>query len=186
MPDFSPLALPTPIGPVLFVNDTLLAEGIAASRASRRGRIMRPLQRDNAGPVQRLLNFMQPGSYVQPHCHPAPHAIETAMPLQGAVHLWIFDENGRVMNHGELRAGIAGACLADWEPGVWHTFSAIEPDTVVLEIKRGPYDAATDKQFATWAPREGSAEAAAYLAGLPGMSQKNPGELASGRNPRND
>ena len=37
------------------------------------------------------------------------------------------------------------------------------PDTVIFEVKPGPYDAATDKEFAPWAPPEGDPRAHAYL-----------------------
>jgi len=39
----------------------------------------------------------------------------------------------------------------------------VEADSVVLEIKKGPYDPVKDKQFASWAPKEGTPEAIAYL-----------------------
>jgi hypothetical protein len=51
----------------------------------------------------------------------------------------------------------------DCREGVWHTFFALEPDTVVFEVKAGPHDAATDKEAAPWAPDENSPDAAAYL-----------------------
>jgi hypothetical protein len=37
---------------------------------------------------------------------------------------------------------------------------------VCFEVGPGPYSAATDKDFAPWAPREGDAGAAAYLDAL--------------------
>jgi len=159
----SPRALPAPIHSVFMLDEAALNHGIQVSRRSDRGRIMQPLQRDVTCPVQRLLNFMQPASYVQPHCHPAMHAIETVVPLKGAIMVWTFDRHGVIQHRQPLRAGNPAASLFDIEPGVWHTFAAIEADTVVLEIKKGPYDPVTDKQFATWAPKEGTAEAMPYL-----------------------
>ena len=41
--------------------------------------------------------------------------------------------------------------------------SNADANIVLLEIKRGPYDAKTDKQFAEWCPREGTPEAAEWL-----------------------
>ncbi|MGD8861079.1 MAG: hypothetical protein PVI30_13820 [Myxococcales bacterium] len=32
---------------------------------------------------------------------------------------------------------------------------ALEPDTLIYEVKPGPWSAATDKSFAPWAPAEG-------------------------------
>jgi len=159
-------SLPAPEGPVFHLDLATLERGIAASRENVRGRIMMPLQRDASAGVQRLLNFMQPGSYVQPHCHPESGAIETVIPVRGSIALWIFDVTGKVLAQHRLQAGIPDACLVDIEAGVWHTFSATELDTVVFEIKRGPYDPTLDKSFAPWAPFENDAAAPAYLADL--------------------
>jgi hypothetical protein len=35
----------------------------------------------------------------------------------------------------------------------------LAPDTAIVEIKKGPYDAAADKFFASWAPEEGIEDA---------------------------
>lgn len=40
-----------------------------------------------------------------------------------------------------------------------HTLVALEPDTVMLEIKEGPYQPASDKDFLATFPGEGTAEA---------------------------
>jgi hypothetical protein len=58
------------------------------------------------------------------------------------------------------RNGLLGIDLA---PGVWHTLCCVSPTAICYEVKAGPYDAATDKEFAPWAPREGQPEAAQYL-----------------------
>jgi hypothetical protein len=54
----------------------------------------------------------------------------------------------------------------DLLPGIYHSFIALEPDTVIYEVKTGPYTATSDKTFAPWAPAEGTAEAARYMAEL--------------------
>ena len=54
----------------------------------------------------------------------------------------------------------------DLAPGIFHGLVALEPDTVIYEVKDGPYAAANDKAFAPWAPEEGSPEAARYREGL--------------------
>jgi hypothetical protein len=43
---------------------------------------------------------------------------------------------------------------------------ALTPHAVCYEVKPGPWNPASDKEFAVWAPDEGRPEAAAYLAGL--------------------
>jgi cupin fold WbuC family metalloprotein len=147
---------------VFWLTSEILESARVASRAHPRRRIMVQIQRSEAATVQRLLNVMQPGSYVRPHQHPRPQAIELVQVMQGAAVLCIFDANGNVTAKRELRAGTETS-LADMEPGVWHTFFAIEPDTVVLEIKGGPYDAKLDKIWPAWAPEDSAPEASLYL-----------------------
>ncbi len=154
--------LPSPESPVFFLDAARLQQGIAASRVNERRRMMVPIQRSEAAPVQRLLNIMQPGSYVQPHRHPRPQAAELAYVIQGAMQVWIFDDAGAVTESRICRAGTAES-LVDLEPDIWHSFAALEPDTVILEIKGGPYDKAQDKVFAPWAPNENEPAASAYL-----------------------
>jgi cupin fold WbuC family metalloprotein len=162
----TPVALPRIEGPVFALDAETIEHGLRASRESPRRRIMLRVHRSDTEGVQRLLNFMQHASYAQPHCHPAPENIETVVVLRGAVGVFIFTPTGAVQSAHRLVAGDAGACLVDIEPGVWHTIAALVEEAVVLEIKRGPYHAATDKTFAPWAPAEGSAGAAEYLRGL--------------------
>jgi hypothetical protein len=50
--------------------------------------------------------------------------------------------------------------------GSWHALSILEEETVLLEIKPGPYLPLSDKDFAPWAPEEGSSSAPAMTARL--------------------
>ncbi len=73
-----------------------------------------------------------------------------------------FDGQGGVTSSITLSARDSPYGL-DARPGVYHTFFALEPDTVVFETKAGPYHERSDKDFAPWAPAEGSPDAARYL-----------------------
>jgi cupin fold WbuC family metalloprotein len=159
------IALDSPQGPLHCLEKDRIEEGIIISRTNGRGRVMVPVQRGEGAPVQRLLNVMQPGSYVQPHLHPRPQASELVLVLQGAIRFVHFDEDGGILDAIDLTAG-GEPYLVDIEPGVWHTMVALEPDSVMLEIKGGPYDPELDKVFADWAPEEGSDQAEAYLRSL--------------------
>lgn len=147
------LAFPAFSGEVFTLTDDLVREGCEAARHSPRKRIIYPIHRRPEALVQRMLNFMQPGTYVRPHCHPLPDAIETVQVLRGELGFLIFDGDGVVKSAHRLTAGTA-ASLLDIEPGTWHGMAVLAPDTVLLEIKRGPYDPRTDKTFADWAPDE--------------------------------
>ena len=71
------------------------------------------------------------------------------------------EEDGLLLIDAER--GVYGC---DIRPGVWHTIFALVPDTVIFEVKPGPYSPAGDKDFAPWAPQEYSPEAAVFLAEL--------------------
>jgi len=119
-----------------------------------------------ADPVQRFLNVLQPGTYVRPHRHrrERPGAgFECFVVLQGAVGLLLLDERGEVIHQERLAAGgpVSGIDLAEDQI---HTLVALEPDTVMFEIKEGPYRPASDKDFLTAFPAEGTAAAASLEA----------------------
>lgn len=155
------LAFPNTTGPLFTLTEELLHQGFSASAASPRKRIILPLHRSQEALVHRMLNFMQPGTYIQPHLHPLPFASETIQVLRGAIGFFLFDDNGKVTS--QHRLGADGLGLIDIEPNVWHGFVTLEADTVVLEIKRGPYDPEHDKVFAPWAPKEGDEGTAGAL-----------------------
>jgi cupin fold WbuC family metalloprotein len=112
-----------------------------------------------------MLNAVQPGSYIPPHRHLDPPKAESWIVLRGSLAFFTFDDAGNISECLEVRAG-GDVFGVDLEPGVFHTFYALEPDTVVFEVKSGPYSPDSDKAFPSWAPREGSAEAGDYLAKL--------------------
>ena len=156
-----PTALPPIAGDVFHLDEPTLTRGLAAAHASPRRRIILPIHRTQDALVQRMFNFMLPGTYVQPHRHPREGAIETMMVLRGELGFVLFDDEGNVRDHWRLTAGTPSALL-DIEPNLWHGMVILKPDTVILEIKRGPYDARLDKVFATWAPAEDDEGADAY------------------------
>ncbi len=116
-------------------------------------------------PVQRMLNAVEPGTYVRPHRHSNPPKSETFLILRGKVAALFFDEAGTLTDvivmtpHGKARG-------VDIEPGVIHSLLSLEPGSVLFESKRGPYDEATDKDFMSFSPEEGSDRAREYLSDL--------------------
>lgn len=166
MPSF-PRALDAPAGETALIDEQLIGRAIAASRESPRRRVILPLHASASDPYQRMLNAVQPGSYIRPHRHRDPPKGESVIVLRGAVRFVTFREDGAVAMSVAL-GPTSGTIGLDVRPGVYHTFLALEPDTVVFEAKTGPYDERVDKDFAPWAPAEGSPEAAAYLRRLTG------------------
>lgn len=153
------LAFPNVSGEIFVLDADLLRRGIEASRESLRRRMILPIHRRQDDPVQRLLNFLQPGTYVRPHAHLRDAASETIFVIQGAIGFVSMNQDGS--SPRPVRLGTGG--LLDIIPGVWHTLLALETDTVILEIKRGPYSAEEDKVFAPWAPEEGDPSVPGFL-----------------------
>ena len=168
-----PRALAAPPGATVSIDDALIATAIDASRQSPRRRIILPLHQKADEVLHRMLNAVQPGSYVRPHRHLAPPKAESLVLLRGSVRFFVFGETGEVAETFVLSAGSSQLGL-DVRPGVYHTFVALAPDTVVFEVKPGPYEPTTDKDFAPWAPPEGTPEAAAYLASLASRTATRP------------
>ena len=131
----------------------------AAAAAQPRRRLNHNLHPQLADPVQRLLNALAPGTYIRPHRH-GPGAWELFALLAGAAAVLIFDDEGRVLARSDLAPGD----VVEIAPRTWHSLVALAPETVVLEVKPGPYRAGEDKDFAVWAPPEGASAAPALVA----------------------
>jgi len=102
--------------------------------------------------VQRFVNAMLPWSYVRPHRHVTPLKTETFVLLKGRVWVILFDDEGH-MTDAILMDG-KRVWIVDVPPGSWHTLIPVTT-SLTFEVKPGPYDPATDKEFASWAPAEG-------------------------------
>ena len=110
-------------------------------------------------PVHRLLNAIEPGSYVRPHRHLEPPKTETVLVVSGSLGLLVFDDGGQTLTTALLQPA-PGTFLADIPAGAWHTFVALEPGTVFFETKSGPYTPPGPGDLAGWAPEEGNVTAA--------------------------
>jgi cupin fold WbuC family metalloprotein len=165
------LALSAPPDKLTFIGDDLVRQAVEAARQSPRRRVILPLHKAHEDRLHRMFNAVQPGTYIRPHRHSAPPKAESIIVLRGAIHFFEFAETGVVLKQARLAAGTS-LFGVDIEPGVIHTFVAVQPDTVIFEAKNGPYEATNDKDFAPWAPAEGTPEAAAYLQKLTALANQ--------------
>lgn len=112
----------------------------------------------------RFLNVLLRGTYVRPHRHCAPPKSETFLVLEGVADVILFDDTGAITARHSLGADTPQGRLwgVDIPPGVWHTILPRTERVVCFEVKPGPWEPATDKDFAAWAPAEGSPDAADY------------------------
>ena len=109
-------------------------------------------------PAHRLINAMQPGSYVRPHRHNDPNKDESIVVLQGRFGYLSFDDAGNVLETLTLAAG-GPVYGVDIPHGTPHTLLALEPNSVFFEAKAGPFVPLSQDEIAAWSPAEGSAEA---------------------------
>ncbi|MGE5647186.1 MAG: WbuC family cupin fold metalloprotein [Acidobacteriota bacterium] len=145
----------------------LFARVLERARRSPRRRMNFNFHGSDAENPSRMLNVILRGAYITPHRHADPAKAESFLVLEGRLQAFIFDDAGRVISRTPLGPGEDAAGI-DIAPGVWHTVAALSEHAVCFEVKAGPYDATTDKEFAPWAPREGDPHAAVYLEGLIG------------------
>lgn len=122
-------------------------------------------------PCQRLLNAIGVGSYIRPHRHSLDPKIETLVAVRGLFALVTFDPSGEI--DGIIRFGsekyddiLAPNVGVELHPGVWHTVAALTDGAVLLEVKAGPFNPGAAKEFAPWAPEEGTDEAVHYMQSL--------------------
>lgn len=147
------------------IDSALLDEVCREAVASPRWRRNRNFHPQDDHPAHRLLNAIEPGSYIRPHRHLDANKDETMVVLRGRLGLVEFDNAGAVLRTAVLAAG-SPACGVDIGHGTWHTVFALESGTVFLEAKAGPYLPLTAEETASWAPEENAAGATDYLAQL--------------------
>ncbi|MCE2949375.1 MAG: WbuC family cupin fold metalloprotein [bacterium] len=134
----------------------------ASARASTRRRKNQNFHPSNHYPSNRLLNAIEPDSYVPPHRHLDPTKDETLFVLRGAIGVLLFDEAGTVLDQRVLRAG--GDCVGiDIPHGVIHSLVALEEGTVVFEAKAGPFVERMPVELAAFAPPEDAPDAVGFL-----------------------
>ena len=141
----------------------MIRELIELARKSPRLRINHNFHASMEDNPHRFLNVLVKGTYIAPHRHLNPAKPEAFLVLEGEAAFFIFDDEGRVVRSEVVGRDPVGI---DLPAGVWHTLAPVTDYAVCYEVKPGPYQAATDKDFAAWAPREGEAGAATYLEGL--------------------
>jgi cupin fold WbuC family metalloprotein len=159
------LALDPPQGPLTLLTDDFVDRVVEAARVSPRRRIIAPFHKHDGELLHRMLNAVEPDSYIRPHRHLAPPKDEAWVLLRGSVAFFTFDDAGSITNAVHLAAG-SSTFGVDLAAGIYHTFVALETGTVIYEVKPGPYAPADDKTYAPFAPAEGAPTAAAYLEGL--------------------
>ncbi len=116
-------------------------------------------------PSQRLLNAMEPNSYIRPHRHLSDPKPEAFIGIRGKMALLIFSDDGKIKEVYPFgpNEDVVGV---DLPSGIWHTVVSLEQGSIFYETKPGPFNPINPKDFAPWAPDPGGPEALEYLQSL--------------------
>jgi cupin fold WbuC family metalloprotein len=152
----------------LFIDRPLLQQLSATAVSRDRLRANHNFHTPEEEVANRLLNAVEPGSYIQPHRHAQASKDESILVVAGSFGFVFFDETGTVID--TVRASPGGEVIGVNIPhGTFHSVVALESGSVFFEAKAGPYEPLTEGERAPWAPSEGEPEADAYRAMLEGL-----------------
>ena len=150
---------------VQLITKQLFDDVTARARGSSRRRMNHNFHSGADDNPHRFLNVLLKGTYIRPHRHLSPAKAESFVVLTGEVVFFCFDDRGRV-NECYRMGPDADVRGIDVRPGVWHTLTSISETAVCFEVKPGPWNPASDKEFAPWAPGEEDERSAAWLQDL--------------------
>jgi cupin fold WbuC family metalloprotein len=153
---------------VQLITDALFETVAASAAASPRRRINHNFHSGPEDNPHRFVNLLLRGTYIRPHRHSDPPKSETFLVLEGEAQVVLFDDSGAVTARHHLGAASENGRVwgIDIPPGVWHTILPRSARAVCFEVKPGPWEPSSDKEFASWAPAENRADAASYAESL--------------------
>ena len=133
------------------IDKKLLDETMEKALESPRLRMNHNFHETLDDPINRLINALEPDTYLRPHRHKNPDKIEFFLVLRGKVALFLFDDHGTITDHDILdpKAGTYGGEIpAD----VWHSLLVMESGSTVFEMKQGPFAPISPENIASWSP----------------------------------
>jgi cupin fold WbuC family metalloprotein len=155
---------------IQLITRKLVDEVRARAQASARRRMNYNFHASAEDNPHRMLNILVRGTYIAPHRHRNPDKAESFLVLEGVAKVICFNDTGEPAQVHRLYAPGSGDIWGiDLAAGVWHTICAESEYAVCYEVKPGPWQAATDKEFAPWAPRENEPGWLDYLRYLEGL-----------------
>lgn len=142
------------------ISDELLDGVTSEAQASPRLRMNYNFHASLDAPIHRLLNALEPGTYLPPHRHTDKE--ETYVVLRGSLLAFFFDDLGNITDKVTLNPS-AGVYGLEIPSGTWHSIISLETGTVIFEIKSGPYAPLPSGDIAPWAPAPSDLEGAAVF-----------------------
>ncbi len=150
------------------ITGELLEQLTAEALVSQRLRKNHNLHCSNYSRCHRLLNAIEPASYIRPHRHLDHEKDEAFILLKGRLGVVTFANDGSVAEY-VLLSLVEGRLAVDVPYGIYHTAVSLESGTVFYEAKAGPYLPLTESEIAIWSPAESDSSSLAYLERLRGL-----------------
>lgn len=144
------------------ITDELVRQVSGEARMSPRLRMNHNIHPSDESRCHRLLNAIEPGSYIRPHRHLDPEKDEAFIILSGRLGIIHFTDDGSVAEVIEL-SRTNGNLAVDIPHGIYHTAVSLESGTVFYEAKAGPYLPLMDEEKAPWAPADNRSSVMPYL-----------------------
>jgi cupin fold WbuC family metalloprotein len=143
------------------INQELLQSQEKKAAESPRKRAMHIFHKTMDDTLQRMINTMQPGTYLRPHKHEDPDKREVFIVLTGKFVIIEFDDEGNIRDHMVLDPK-TNQFAAEIDARVFHSVICLGPNSTAYELKDGPYNPIDDKNWASWAPKEGDVDCDDY------------------------
>jgi len=143
------------------INNDLIDKTSQKAKASARRRKNFNFHASPDDTMHRMLNAMEPDTYIQPHKHENPDKSEAFFCLRGRLLVVEFSDEGEVSDYTILDP-LSGNYGCEIAPRVWHSIISLQSGSVAYEVKHGPYNPDDDKHFASWAPAEGDQNAQSF------------------------
>ncbi len=149
---------------IQLVSESLFDKVAGLASASPRRRMNYNFHSGPADNPHRFLNVLLQGTYIRPHRHSDPPKSESFLVLEGVADVILFDDHGSITARYRLGAESSEGHLwgIDIAAGVWHTILPRTSRVICFEVKPGPWEPSSDKEFAVWAPPENDPSAEAY------------------------
>ena len=118
------------------IDNKLLNKVSSEAKESPRLRMNYNFHQSLEDKCHRFLNAVEPGTMVEIHRHPTKD--ESFVILRGKVRVKTYNDDGTiiesvVLSQEEGRYGV------DIPKNVWHNIEALESDSVIFEVKEGPF-----------------------------------------------
>ena len=120
----------------MLIDKELLDQVSARAKASERLRMNYNLHEALDSKAQRLFNALEPGTLFPIHRH--HNTDETYILVRGRISVMFYDDNGVEVDRFDLNPN-EGNYGVHIPKGQWHTLDVLESNTVIFEVKDGPY-----------------------------------------------